>query len=385
MHGETIRSEKDGMCMVPPKVPKTIGVLTSGGDAPGMNGAIRAVVRAGHFHGIKPVGIFNGYAGLMEGRARALELRDVGDIIHRGGTILRSARAPALARDAGRGEALRRAAELGLDGLVVIGGDGSLRGALGLFEAGLPVVGIPATIDNDVGGTERSIGFDTAVNTVVQAINRIRDTASAHERTFIIEVMGRDSGFIALAAGLAGGAESVLVPEQTVDYAAICRRLERGFKRGKAHSIIVVAEGAGVDQARSDTGPSRGPAGAPPEPGEPGGVPQEPEEPGGAPPAPGELGGAAYKVAAEIRRRTGLETRVTVLGHIQRGGTPTAADRILGSRLGAAAVEALRGGTAGVAVGVMGENTVSVPLEDAVTHRPVPPMDWIELAQILGI
>ena len=316
-----------------------IAVLTSGGDAPGMNAAIRAVVRKAAYHGLTVVGVRHGYEGLMRGDFLPLRPRDVGDIIHRGGTILRSARSERFRTPEGQAEAARRLREQGIDALIVIGGGGSLRGALALHRLGVTVCGIPGTIDNDIPGTERSIGFDTAVNTAVDAINRIRDTATSHERTFVVEVMGRDSGWIALAAGVAGGAESVLVPEQPIDYDVICRRLVEGFRRGKAHSIIVVAEGAA----------------------------------------------SGYAVARIIAERTGLETRVTVLGHIQRGGAPTAADRILAARLGAEAVDCVRQGHGAHMVGIAGDRVVHLELEDVLAQERASPVHLAELASLLAI
>ncbi|MEW6771013.1 MAG: 6-phosphofructokinase [Bacillota bacterium] len=276
-----------------------IGVLTSGGDAPGMNAAVRAVVRKGIFLGREILGVRRGFAGLIEGDVEAMSLGSVADVIQRGGTILLTARSEEFRAPEGRAQAFASARRVGMDGLVVIGGDGSFRGAFALHqETGLPVVCIPATIDNDIPGTDYSIGFDTAVNTVVDAINKIRATATSHERTFVVEVMGRNSGFIALTAGLAGGAESILIPEIPFDLEDVCRRLLRGVRRGKHHSIIVVAEGAA----------------------------------------------SAAAVAAEIKSRTGFDTKITILGHIQRGGAPTAFDRVLASVMGAWAVELLTGG-----------------------------------------
>ncbi|HEX6989282.1 MAG TPA: 6-phosphofructokinase [Bacillota bacterium] len=303
-----------------------------------MNAAIRAVVRQAAYHGIDTFGVGHGFEGLIRGDFRPLAPRDVGDIIHRGGTILRTARSERFRTPAGQEAAREHLRRAGIDGLIVIGGNGSLAGALALHRHGLPVCGIPGTIDNDVPGTERSIGFDTAVNTVVEAINRIRDTATSHERTFVVEVMGRDSGWIALAAGLAGGAETVLVPERPVDYDEVCRRLLEGFRKGKAHSIIVVAEGVA----------------------------------------------SGYEVARRIVELTGLETRVTVLGHIQRGGTPTAADRMLAARLGAAAVDCLRAGHEGHLLGIAGDQVVHLELETALKQAPALPMQMVELAEILA-
>lgn len=316
-----------------------LAVLTSGGDAPGMNAAVRAVVRNSHFHGWEPMGVYQGFDGLITGSFAVMDAGSVGDIIQRGGTVLRSGRSDAFTTDEGFRQALQTLSEQQIQAVVVIGGNGSLRGALRLAQAGVSVIGVPATIDNDIGGTEATIGFDTAVNTAVEAINRIRDTASAHDRTFIVEVMGRHSGFIALAAALAGGAESVLIPEEEPDYDEICRRIQRGYQRGKAHSIIVVAEGAAD----------------------------------------------GFQAAREIERRTGLETRVTVLGHVQRGGTPTAADRILASRLGAAAVDLLVAGRHGLMVGIAAGEVRPVPLATALAETPHPDGALIRLASILGL
>lgn len=315
-----------------------IAVLTSGGDAPGMNAAIRAVVRQAAWDGVQVCGVRHGFEGLIRGDFVPLAPRDVGDIIHRGGTILRTARSDRFLTEEGRLEALQQLRRAGIDGLVVIGGNGSLAGALALHRHGIAVCGVPATIDNDVPGTDRCIGFDTAVNTAVEAINRIRDTATSHERTFVVEVMGRASGWIALAAGLAGGAETVLVPERPVDFDDVCRRLVEGFRKGKAHSIIVVAEGAA----------------------------------------------AGYEVADRIMARTGLDTRVTVLGHIQRGGTPTAADRMLAARLGAEAVRCLRAGHAAHLLGITGDRVEHLELDEVLRQPPALPMELVGLAEVLA-
>jgi 6-phosphofructokinase 1 len=314
-----------------------IGVLTSGGDAPGMNAAIRAVVRRAVHAGAEVVGIRRGYAGLLAGDMLPLDVSSVADIIHRGGTMLLTARSAAFMRPEGVARAAANAADL--DGLVVIGGDGTLRGAVALEEAGVATAALPATIDNDLPGTDRSIGFDTAVNTVVQAVDRIRDTATAHERTFVVEVMGRHHGFIALQAGLAVGAESILIPEQPVDLDVICERLRRGFARGKRHSIIVVAEGAA----------------------------------------------AGFDVAQAIQSRTGHETRTTVLGHVQRGGSPTAVDRTLAARLGEAAVAHLLAGGRGAMMALRGEDVVAVPYPHVLAAQPALDRRLYELAGVLAI
>ncbi|MCJ7839745.1 6-phosphofructokinase [Lederbergia sp. NSJ-179] len=285
---------------------KKIGVLTSGGDAPGMNAAIRAVVRKAIFHGIEPYAIYQGFSGLINGNIKKLALGSVGDIIQRGGTILRSARCEEFKTKEGQLKGVEQLKKFDIDGLVVIGGDGSYRGAKALTELGFPCVGVPATIDNDIPGTSHTIGFDTALNTVLSAIDNIRDTASSHERTFIIEVMGRGAGDIALFSGLAGGAETIVIPEADFDIADICDRLRKGQERGKKHSIIIVAEGV--------------------------------------------MSGTEF--AAKLKNAINIEIRVSVLGHIQRGGTPTGFDRVLASRLGARAVELLMEDKGGRAVGI---------------------------------
>jgi 6-phosphofructokinase 1 len=285
---------------------KKIGVLTSGGDAPGMNAAIRAVVRKAIYHDIEVYGIYNGYTGLIEGRIEKLELGSVGDIIHRGGTKLYSARCPEFRTVEGQKKGIEQLKKHGIEGLVVIGGDGSYMGAKKLTEHGYPCVGVPGTIDNDIPGTDFTIGFDTALNTVIDSIDKIRDTATSHERTYVIEVMGRHAGDIALWSGLAGGAETILIPEENYDMDDIIARLKRGNDRGKKHSIIIVAEGVG----------------------------------------------SGVEFAKQIEKATSLETRVSVLGHVQRGGSPTAFDRVLASRLGAYAVELLLEGKGGRCVGI---------------------------------
>jgi 6-phosphofructokinase 1 len=281
-------------------------VLTSGGDSPGMNAAVRAVVRKAIYHDIEVYGVFNGYSGLINGNIKKLELGSVGDIIHRGGTMLYSARCEEFKTKEGQQKGIEQLKKFGIEGLVVIGGDGSYRGAKALTEQGFPCNGVPGTIDNDIPGTDYTIGFDTALNTVIDAVDKIRDTATSHDRAFIIEVMGRDAGDIALWAGLAGGAETIIIPEVGYDMDEIAARLKSGHDRGKKHSIIIVAEGvcSGVEFSK------------------------------------------------KIKDATDLDTRVSVLGHIQRGGSPTAADRVLASRLGAYAVELLLEGKGGRAVGI---------------------------------
>ncbi|MBF7081894.1 6-phosphofructokinase [Desulfallas sp. Bu1-1] len=317
-----------------------IAVLTSGGDSPGMNAAIRAVVRKAIYHGLEVIGIQRGFSGFIEADMGPMNLGSVADIIHRGGTILRTARSEEFKTSRGRARAFENVERYGIQGLVVIGGDGSFRGAE-IFhnEYNIPVIGVPGTIDNDISGTEYSIGFDTAINTVVEAINKIRDTATSHERTFILEVMGRESGYIALMAGLAGGAESILIPELNFSINDVCEKLYRGYKRGKLHSIIVVAEGAasGID------------------------------------------------ISKQIKEQTGLETKVTILGHLQRGGTPTAFDRILASRMGAKAVELLMSSYVKHMVGMVEGRIVAAPLEAAFEEKKPIDLEVYNLAGILSI
>lgn len=318
---------------------RTIGVLTSGGDAPGMNAAIRAVVRQAAALNMEVIGISRGYAGLIQGDFRRLNTGSVAGIIHRGGTILLTARSEEFRTEAGRAKALDNLHREGIEGLVVIGGDGSFHGAIHLAKKGLAVIGIPGTIDNDIPGTDYTIGFDTAVNTAVEAISRIRDTATSHERIFIIEVMGRRSGQIALAAGIAGGAESILIPEYPVNYDLVAEKLERGRHRGKLHSIIVVAEGVG----------------------------------------------SALEISEEIARRTNLESRVTILGHIQRGGAPTAFDCMLASRLGARAVDLLADGASNRMVGIAANELVDRDLEEVLQEKKSIDPDLYRLAEVLAL
>jgi len=317
-----------------------IAVLTSGGDSPGMNAAIRAVVRKAIYHGLEVIGIQRGFSGFIEADMGPMNLGSVADIIHRGGTVLRTARSEEFMTAQGRARAYANVERFGIQGLVVIGGDGSFKGAEVFHnEYNVPVAGVPGTIDNDIGGTDYSIGFDTAVNTVVEAINKIRDTATSHERTFILEVMGRESGCIAMTSGLAGGAESILIPELKYNLDEVCEKLYRGYKRGKLHSIIIVAEGAA------------------------GGI----------------------EVGRIIKEKTGLDTKVTILGHLQRGGTPTAFDRILASRMGARAVELLMSGYRKHMVGMKAGKIVACPLETVFNAQKPIDMDLYNLAGILSI
>ncbi|MEH7417168.1 6-phosphofructokinase [Neobacillus drentensis] len=318
---------------------KKIGVLTSGGDSPGMNPAIRAVVRKAIFHNVEVYGIYGGYAGLVSGNIKKLELGSVGDIIHRGGTMLQSARLPEFANKEVQQQGIEQLRAHGIEGLVVIGGDGSYRGARALTQQGYPCVGVPGTIDNDIPGTELTIGFDTALNTVINAIDKIRDTATSHERTFVIEVMGRNAGDIALWAGLAGGAETILIPEENYDMKEVAERLRSGHERGKKHSIIVVAEGVC----------------------------------------------SGYEFARQLKETTTFDTRVSVLGHIQRGGSPTVADRVLASRLGARAVELLIDGKGGRAVGIENNKLVDYDIIEALEKKHTLDLELFRLSKELSI
>jgi 6-phosphofructokinase 1 len=305
---------------------KTIGVLTSGGDAPGMNACVRAVVRTAAFHGCHVLGIEGGYDGMVKGIGRFLSPRDVSNTIQRGGTFIHTARSAEFTTPEGRGLAVECLRRWGVDGVVLIGGDGTFRGGIELakiWQGG--IIGVPGTIDNDVWGTDFTIGFDTAVNTALDAIDKVRDTAEAHRRTFVIEVMGRDAGFIAVAVGIGGGAEEILIPELRCEMAAMAKRIVADHESGKQSLIIVVAEGSDA--------------------------------------------GHGEDVAGKLQSLTGIESRVTVLGHIQRGGSPTAADRLLATKLGAFAVESLLAGKTGVMAGERGGQLVLVPLADTVSNK----------------
>ena len=318
---------------------KRIAVLTSGGDSPGMNAAIRAVVRKANFHGVDVMGIYHGYEGFIEGRMEILDLGAVGGIIQRGGTKLFSSRCPEFKEDQYQLQGIEKMREAGVEGLVVIGGDGSYRGALALTKKGFPSVGVPGTIDNDIPGTEYTIGFDTALNTVIESIDKIRDTATSHENSFIVEVMGRDAGDIALWAGLAAGAESILIPEEEFDIDDIILRIEQGVARGKKHSIIIVAEGVM----------------------------------------------AGSELAKLLKEKAGITTRVSVLGHIQRGGSPSASDRVLAGRLGAKAVEVLLEGRSGRAVGIKNHQVYDYDLEEAFANKHKADLSLYTLSKELSI
>ncbi|GEN88098.1 6-phosphofructokinase [Oceanobacillus sp. FSL W8-0428] len=318
---------------------KKIGVLTSGGDAPGMNAAIRATVRKAIYHEMEVIGVKNGYQGLMDGNFEEMHLGSVGDIIHRGGTILFSARSEKFKTDEGQLRAVEQMKKAGIEGLIVIGGDGSFKGAQKLTEKGVPCIGVPGTIDNDIAGTDFTIGFDTSLNTIIDAVDKVRDTATSHERTYVIEVMGRDAGDLALWAGLSVGAESILIPEQKDEFSQIVDRLNRGHKRGKKHSIILLAEGVG----------------------------------------------SGFDVGKKIEEATDLETRVTVLGHIQRGGSPTGQDRVLASRLGAAAVELLLNNKGGRMVGIRNNQIVDNDINDILKMKHHINNEMFQLSKELSI
>ncbi|TCT24985.1 6-phosphofructokinase [Melghiribacillus thermohalophilus] len=318
---------------------KKIAVLTSGGDAPGMNAAIRAVVRKGIYHDLDVFGIYYGYQGLIEGKIEKMELGSVGDIIQKGGTILYTSRSEEFKTEQGQIKAIEQLKKYGIEGLVVIGGDGSFRGASKLTEKGFPCIGVPGTIDNDIPGTDFTIGFDTALNTVIQAVDKIRDTATSHERTYIIEVMGRNAGDLALWAGLAAGAESIIIPEKNEPVESVVDRIKRGHERGKRHSIILVAEGVG----------------------------------------------SGMEFGEKIKELTSFETRVTVLGHTQRGGSPTANDRVLASRLGAKAVDLLLEGKAGRMVGIQNNQLKDHDILEALNQSHIPELSMYQLSQELSI
>jgi 6-phosphofructokinase 1 len=320
---------------------RRLGVLTSGGDGPGMNPAIRAVVRTALEHKIIPVGVRRGYQGLIDNDMEEMTARSVGGIIQRGGTILATARCPAFMTPRGRLDALHNLSVHGVDALVVIGGDGSMRGAIELHKLGFPVIGMPGSIDNDMYGTEMSIGVDTALNTLLRSIDMIKDTASSHQRAFLIEVMGRNCGYLGLMGAIAGGAEMALIPEVPFTLEEVLTNLQNAYIKGKSHCIIVVAEGA---SHKAD---------------------------------------AIKEYLDQHKEETGFETRMTILGHVQRGGAPSAFDRILATRLGVAAVEKLLAGERGVMVGLSRGEAACVPLEEVTSQAKPLDMRVYEMAQML--
>ncbi|WP_019230383.1 6-phosphofructokinase [Sedimentibacter sp. B4] len=318
---------------------KKIGVLTSGGDAPGMNAAIRAVVRYGIFNNINVVGIKNGFRGLVEGDSMEMSLSSVADIIHRGGTVLGSARSKDFQEKEGFERALKNVKYLGLDGIVTIGGDGTFKGAMELAKAGVPTIGIPGTIDNDLAYTQYTLGFFTALTTVLESVEKIRDTSSSHGRTNVIQVMGRNCGDIALYAGLAGGAEMVIIPEVDYNIDEVCDKIMQGRARGKKHSIIILAEGAGD----------------------------------------------AKDISELIEKKTGVGTRYSVLGYTQRGGTPSAFDRLMGSQMGAMAVELLTSSVSNRVLGIKGNEIFHMDIEEALSMEKKFDDKSYELTKILSI
>ena len=316
-----------------------IGVLTSGGDAPGMNAAIRAVVRCGIDVGFEVYGIKRGYEGLLDGEIEQMSLSSVGDILHRGGTILKTARSERFSTEEGVKRSKVILGTFGIDALIVIGGDGSMRGALELSKLGVNVMCLPGTIDNDLAYTDYTIGFDTAVNTVLDAISKVRDTSSAHERNTIIEVMGRHCGDIALYAGVGGGAEAVLIPEVEADVNRVCRKILQGAGRGKLNSIIINAEGSGV---------------------------------------------SSEELAKEIAEVTGRETRIVVLSYLQRGGVPTLDDRLLASQSGAKAIELIQSGIKNRAIGTVNGKIQAFEIEGALAEKPEFDHELYELIDVLS-
>ena len=319
-----------------------IGVLTSGGDAPGMNAAIRAVVRAGIDKGWEVYGIQRGYTGLINGEVLPLGLRDVGSIIQQGGTMLGSARSAEFMTEVGQEKALRTLNSHQIEVLVVIGGNGSQKGAYALSQKGFPVVGIASTIDNDLYGTEMSIGVDTALDIALVAIDRIKVTASSHRRAFAVEVMGRDTGHLALAVGIAGGAEHVVIPEEEVDLDDLVARIRGAYERGKPHAILVVAEGAAYNAE------------------------------------------ALERYFGERQEQVGFQLRVTILGYVQRGGAPGAFDRLLATRFGVAATETIASGDYGVMVGLTCGKVERTPLSEVATTKKLLDQELLDLVHVLA-
>ena len=319
---------------------KTIGVLTSGGDAPGMNAAIRAVVRTGIYNGLKVLGVKQGYNGLIEGDIVELDARSVGDTMQRGGTILQSARCKEFRDLDGVKKGMETAQKFGMDALVVIGGDGSFRGAKDLCSLGFPTVGIPGTIDNDISCTDYTIGYDTCLTTVVEAVDKLRDTSSSHSRCSVVEVMGRNAGHIAVNSGIACGAEVVLIPEREWDFEKdVIEPILAGKERGKTHSIVIVAEGVGK----------------------------------------------SFKLAEQIEERTGIESRATVLGHVQRGGTPTVRDRVVASQMGNFAVETILAGKSNRVIAMRDNKIIDIDIEEGLAMKKDISEDLVKLSKVLSV
>ena len=318
----------------------TIGVLTSGGDAPGMNAAIRAVVRTALANNMNVIGVMHGYEGLVNGEFKPMGPRDVGGILQRGGTVLLTSRSKRFQEPAGQRDAIRKMNEAGMDALIVIGGEGSMNGAHALSKQGVKVIGIPGSIDNDIWGTNIAIGTDTAMNTIMEAVDKLRDTASSHQRAFLVETMGRDSGYLAVMAAIVCGAEVALIPEVPITADEVAATVEEAYKRGKTHAIIINAEGSGI---------------------------------------------RTTDLAQRIDDLdVGFKTRMTILGHIQRGGSPTAYDRLLASRMGVKAVEALIEGTHGVMTGLKGKGVDFIPLLDVITNKRKVNMEYFHMAKVLA-
>lgn len=318
----------------------TIGILTSGGDAPGMNAAIRAVVRTALANNINVIGVMNGFDGLINGEYKPMGARDVGGILQRGGTVLLTSRSKRFLEPSGPRDAIRKMNEAGMDALVVIGGEGSMNGANVLSKQGIKVIGIPGSIDNDIWGTNIAIGTDTAMNTIMDAVDKLRDTASSHQRAFLIETMGRNCGYLAVMAGIVCGAEMVLVPEVPTTLEEVLVAVEDAYRRGKTHAIVIIAEGSAL---------------------------------------------RTTDIAAKIDEMdVGFKTRMTILGHIQRGGSPTAYDRLLASRMGVKAVEALVEGTHGVMTGLKGKGIEYIPITDVISNKRKVNMEYYHMTKVLA-
>ncbi|MBE0669618.1 MAG: 6-phosphofructokinase [Anaerolineales bacterium] len=318
----------------------TIGILTSGGDAPGMNAAIRAVVRTALANNMDVIGVMHGYEGLLNGEFKPMGPRDVGGILQRGGTVLQTSRSKRFMEPSGQRDAIRKMNEAGMDALIVIGGEGSMNGAYALSQQNIKVIGIPGSIDNDIWGTNIAIGTDTAMNTIMEAVDKLRDTASSHQRAFLVETMGRNSGYLAVMAAIVCGAEVALIPEMPITADEVAVVVEEAYKRGKTHAIIINAEGSGV---------------------------------------------RTTDLAQRIDDLdVGFKTRMTILGHIQRGGSPTAYDRLLASRMGVKAVEALVEGTHGMMTGLKGKGVDFVPLQDVISNKRKVNMEYFHMAKVLA-
>lgn len=321
---------------------KRVVVLTSGGDAPGMNAAVRAVVRTGIDKGFEVYGVRHGYAGLILGDVEPLTARNVGGIIQHGGTFLGSARSDEFRTSEGRKQALSHLEKQGIDSVVIIGGDGSQKGAYELSELGTPVIGISSTIDNDLYGADMAIGVDTALNIALEAIDRLKVTASSHQRALVVETMGRNCGYLALMSGIAGGAEAIVIPEREMDPEAVAKNVREAYERGKLHALVVVAEGAKNNAA---------------------------------------VLGEYFRHHGEL----GFQLRVTILGHVQRGGTPSAFDRLLATRLGVSAIEHIARGKHGVLLGLVGGEVRTTPLREVASNKKEPDLGLLETARVLAM